>query len=99
MDLKSAGKDAEQCLNEEQLKIYALGYQQMTGEIPDVLMIYILDHPKGPKVEKEDVKKAMIDQVKYKIQTAAKCIRDDDLQQKREERKCKKCYLGVICPK
>ncbi len=55
-----AGKDAEQCLNAEQLKIYALGYQEMTGKRADYLMIYNLDAPDGSKNAGEDIKDALI---------------------------------------
>ena len=98
IDLKSAGKDAEQCLNAEQLKIYALGYQEMTGEKADYLMIYNLDAPDGSKNAGEDIKDTLVIEVQKKIKKAAKCIRENDLPRpKKLGDKCKNCYVRGLC--
>ena len=43
VDLKTGAKDASECLNAEQLRIYALGYRALTGEAAQQLQIYHLD--------------------------------------------------------
>ncbi len=96
VDLKSAGKDAEQCLNAEQLKIYALGYQQMTGENADYLMIYNLDAPDGSKNAGEDIRQETIIEVQDKIKEAAGCIRNSELPRDKGE-KCVNCYVRGLC--
>ena len=96
VDLKSAGKDAEQCLNAEQLKIYALGYAQMVGKSADYLMIYNLDEPDGSKNAKEEIRQDAIDQVQVKIKSAAEHIRNSDLP-RCVGAMCEKCYVKGLC--
>ena len=98
VDLKSAGKDAEQCLNAEQLKIYALGYQEMTGTNADYLMIYNLDAPDGSKNAGEDIKAEAVTEVQKSIRDAAKHIRDNDLKRPdKQQDKCAGCYVRGLC--
>lgn len=96
VDLKSAGKDAEQCLKAEQLKIYALGYQQMTGQNADYLMIYNLDAPDGSKNAGEDIRQETVNDVQVKIRKAADCIRNSNLPRD-PGNKCDNCYVRGLC--
>ena len=98
VDLKSAGKDAEQCLNAEQLKIYALGYEGMTGETADYLMIYNLDHPDGSKNASEPVDRNILIEVEKSVKHAANCIRNSTLP-KQEGKNCDQCYVKGLCKK
>lgn len=96
VDLKSAGKDAEQCLNAEQLKIYALGYSEMTGAQPDYLMIYNLDHPDGSKNAREEVRQEALVEVQRKVLKAADNIRGNELT-RCVSQACKTCYVKEVC--
>lgn len=98
VDLKSAGKDAEQCLNAEQLKIYALGYEGMTGEPADYLMIYNLDHPDGSKNASEPVDRNVLIEIEKSVNKAANCIRNSELP-RQEGCNCDKCYVRGLCKK
>ncbi len=98
VDLKSAGKDAEQCLNAEQLKIYAIGYQEMKGKDPDYLMIYNLDHPDGSKNAGEDVVSDQLIETRRHVLDAARAIRSCELPRQKSE-KCKNCYVRNLCGK
>ncbi len=98
VDLKSAGKDAEQCLNAQQLKIYALGYRAMTGTVPDYLMIYNLDAPDGSKNAQEEVREDVLRQVEITVLDAARNIRDSNLPKCVGEN-CEKCFVKELCKK
>jgi DNA helicase-2/ATP-dependent DNA helicase PcrA len=98
VDLKSAGKDAEQCLNAEQLKIYALGYENATGKKADYLEIYNLDHPDGSKNAREEVKQEVLESVRKGVIDAANNIRNNNLPKCRSE-KCATCYVKGLCGK
>lgn len=98
IDLKSAGKDAEQCLNAEQLKIYAIGYQEATGEPADYLMIYNLDYPDGKKNAKEEVRRETLVETRKLVLDAARCIRGDHLPRQKGGN-CKNCYVKHLCGK
>ncbi|MCR5060542.1 MAG: ATP-dependent helicase [Saccharofermentans sp.] len=96
IDLKSAGKDAEQCLNAEQLKIYAIGYEEASGVPADYLMIYNLDKPDGSGNKGELVDKQSLEETKKSVVEAARCIRASDFP-KRKSDKCKNCYVKNLC--
>ncbi len=96
VDLKSAGKDAEQCLNAEQLKIYALGYRQMTGSDADYLKIYNLDAPDGSKNEKEAVSGISLTEVQDGIKKATEKIRKSELPRVMNDT-CKTCHVRQLC--
>lgn len=96
VDLKSAGKDAEQCLNAEQLKIYAIGYQEASGEPADYLMIYNLDKPDGSGNKGEDVRNDDLIETRKRIIKAARSIRNSELPCQKGE-KCKSCYVKGLC--
>ena len=96
VDLKSAGKDAEQCLNAEQLKIYAIGYQEMKGKTADYTMIYNLDVPDGSANKGEKVDPEALAQTRQHVLDAADCIRNSRLPMRRGEN-CKNCYVRGLC--
>ena len=96
VDLKSAGKDAEQCLNAEQLKIYAIGYQEMTGEAADYLMIYNLDKPDGSGNKGDSVKESELVETRRRVLDAARCIRSSELPKTKSD-KCSSCYVRGLC--
>ena len=96
VDLKSAGHDAEQCLNAEQLKIYALGYEINTGQLADRLMIYNLDAPDGSKNESQPVDSKLIDATKKGIVDAANKIRESKLP-RCSGKSCATCYVKGLC--
>ena len=98
VDLKSAGHDAEQCLNAEQLKIYALGYKENTGKLADRLMIYNLDAPDGSRNRSQSVKSSDIKDTQKKIVDAANNIRSSNLPRCKGSA-CDSCYVKGLCRK
>lgn len=49
VDFKTKNRDVTECINAEQLKIYALGYMKLTGEKADYLEVYNLDNMEQDK--------------------------------------------------
>lgn len=94
VDFKTASREVTECINAEQLKIYALGYQKLTGETADYLEIYNLDNSES---ERQRVTEGLLDNVSRDIRDAASNIRKNDLPRKCSKEKCQKCYLNYLC--
>ena len=94
VDFKTANRDVTECINAEQLKIYALGYQVLTGEKADYLEIYNLDNSEQ---QRERVTDELLTNVKKDIKNAANKIRTNDLPRDCSSEKCSKCYLNYLC--
>ena len=94
IDFKTASREVTECINAEQLKIYALGYQKLTGETADYLEIYNLDNSES---ERQRVTEGLLENVSRDIRDAASNIRNNDLPRKCSKEKCQKCYLNYLC--
>ena len=78
----------------EQLKIYALGYQELTGEKANYMEVYQLDSEKRIK---EEVTETVIQDVRKDIADAATNIRNNNLMRKCNKENCSKCHLNHLC--
>ena len=94
VDFKTKSRDVTECINAEQLKIYALGYQKLTGETADYMEIYNLDNSES---ERQRVTDNLLDEVSHEIRDAADNIRKNNLPRKCSKEKCKNCYLNYLC--
>lgn len=94
VDFKTKNRDVTECINAEQLKIYALGYMKLTGEKADYLEIYNLDNAES---DKQRVTDSLLQDVGNDIREAATKIRANDLPRKCSKEKCQDCYLNYLC--
>lgn len=94
VDFKTKNRDVTECINAEQLKIYALGYMKLTGEKADYLEIYNLDNAES---DKQRVTDSLLEGVGNDIRKAAGKIRSNDLPRQCSKDKCKTCYLNYLC--
>lgn len=93
IDFKSTDRAQEENVTRQQLHIYAMGYQQLTGNKADLVEIYNLDEGAGATV-RELVDDSMIEQTENAIIAAGKEIRANRLC--RVER-CTGCDFQGIC--
>lgn len=94
VDFKTKNRDVTECINAEQLKIYALGYMKLTGEKADYLEVYNLDNTES---DKQRVTDGLLKDVGDDIREAATKIRANDLPRKCSKEKCRDCYLNYLC--
>ena len=94
VDFKSANKKVLQSLDSEQLKIYSLGYERLTGEKADFVEIYQLDAGNSAR---ETLSGSVADDVTVEIKEAAERIRGNDLPRRCSAEKCAKCHLRHLC--
>ena len=94
VDLKSNDRAQAEDITEAQLHIYALGYQELTGQNADLVEIYELDERKRkPRAVDED----FINDVKLKVHTAATTLRTGTLTVDPHPKKCGACDYRGLC--
>ena len=93
IDFKSTERSQEEEITRQQLHIYALGYQQLTGSRADLVEIYNLDEGAGATV-RELVDDAMLQQTEAAIVSAGLDIKENRLCRAGQ---CSGCDLTGIC--
>jgi len=92
IDFKSTERSQEEEITRQQLHIYALGYQQLSGCRADLVEIYNLDEGAGATV-REMVDDAMLQNTEEAIVVAGREIKNDNLCR----RQCAGCDFKGIC--
>ena len=93
IDFKSTERSREEDVTRQQLHVYALGYQQLTGSRADLVEIYNLDEGAGATV-RELVDDAMLRQTEEAIVSTGRDIKGNRLCRIGQ---CSGCDLTGIC--
>lgn len=94
VDLKSTDRAQAEDVTEAQLHVYALGYQDLTGQRPDYVEIYELDERRRkPRSVDDD----FIADVKTKVRDAAGALRTGTLPTVPAPKKCRTCDYRGMC--
>lgn len=93
IDFKSTERSQEEDVTRQQLHIYALGYQQLTGSRADLVEIYNLDEGAGATI-RELVDDAMLQKTETAIVAAGCEIKDNSLCRVGQ---CAGCDFTGIC--
>lgn len=94
VDFKTANKEVQESINKEQLKIYALGYEELMGTKADYMEVYHLDSENNVR---ESITDRMIEEVQTDIKDAAAKIRRNHLPRKCDKENCSKCHFNYLC--
>lgn len=94
VDFKTANKQAVESIKKEQLKIYVLGYQELTGKTADYMEVYQLNSERSVR---ENITDTIIQEVRKEITDAATNIRNNNLPRKCNKENCSKCHLNHLC--
>jgi DNA helicase-2/ATP-dependent DNA helicase PcrA len=92
---KTKGLTINTDLSEEQLKIYSIGYNKLTGEDAHFIEIYNLED--NNVIDRKKLNKEDIDKTKNNIIKAADNIRNNLLMKQCDNKRCKDCYINGIC--
>jgi DNA helicase-2/ATP-dependent DNA helicase PcrA len=96
VDFKSTERAQAEDITRDQLHIYAVGYQELTGRRADVLEVLNLDE-KG-KNTRELVNDSLLDGIRDKIAGAGKDLRDNRLPRLKSWcSTCEDCDLAGLC--
>jgi len=94
VDMKASDMAQLEKTTEQQLHIYAVGYEQLTGRRADLVEIYELD-TQTRKVRAVD--DGFVQEVKTQITGAATALKANDLPARPSIGRCKACDMCQIC--
>ncbi len=94
-DVRDPVKARQRARDSLQLQIYAMGYEAMTGRLPDALALHFLD---SGLVGRVDVDPKRLAKAREKIATAATGMRARDYTPKPDYVACGYCAFRDICP-
>lgn len=97
VDFKSSEKAQTEDITRDQLHVYALGYQELTGKSADLIEVLNLDE-KG-KTTREPIANPVLVGVQERIRKAGEALRSNNLQRLKvwEEKSCGACDMSGIC--
>lgn len=96
VDFKSTDRAQAEEVTRDQLHVYAVGYEELTGERPDLIEVLNLDQE--AKSDREKVEEPLLVAVRDRIREAGTSLRSNDLP--RHEAWCKacdRCDLAALC--
>jgi DNA helicase-2/ATP-dependent DNA helicase PcrA len=94
-DVRDPVKARQRARESLQLQIYAMGYEALTGRLPDYLQLYFLDSGLVGRVE---VDPKRLEKARAKIALAAAGMRARDYTPKPDRMSCTYCPFREICP-
>jgi DNA helicase-2/ATP-dependent DNA helicase PcrA len=96
VEFKSDEEDADAPITKDQLKLYALGHRELTGETANYIMTYVIgkNQPKTPeKLYDDDLK-----EIEQKIKDSVGLIRDEKFVRTSNIRVCaENCHQIRLC--
>ncbi|HZD02460.1 MAG TPA: ATP-dependent DNA helicase [Actinomycetes bacterium] len=96
VDFKSTERAQAEDVTRDQVHVYALGYQELTGESADLIEILNLD--KKADSVREMVDDALLGDIRQKIRSAGDALRDNDLPRHVNWcHACDHCDLAGLC--
>jgi len=94
-DVRDPARARQRTRDSLQLQIYAMGYEALTGRLPDYLQLHFLD---SGLVGRAEVDQKRLAKAREKISTAAAGMRARDYTAKPDRMTCTYCPYREICP-
>ena len=94
-DVRDPAKARQRARDSLQLQIYAMGYEAMTGRLPDALALHFLE---SGLVGRVDVDPKRLAKARERIATAAAGMRARDYTATPDSLACSYCAFRDICP-
>ena len=94
VDLKSNKRTQAEEVTEEQLHIYALGYEELTGRQADFVEVYELDDRKSSA---QPVNDRFMNDIRKKVGKAAQALRENRMLTAPSKKKCAACDYHGLC--
>jgi DNA helicase-2/ATP-dependent DNA helicase PcrA len=94
-DVRDPARARQRARDSLQLQIYAMGYEAMTGRLPDAVQLHFLD---SGLVGRAEVDPRRLAKARAQIATAAAGMRARDYTPKPDHLSCSYCPYREICP-
>ena len=94
-DVRDPSRARQRARDSLQLQIYAMGYEAMTGRLPDAVQLHFLD---SGLVGRAEVDPKRLARARTQIATAAAGMRARDFTPKPDHISCSYCPYREICP-
>jgi DNA helicase-2/ATP-dependent DNA helicase PcrA len=94
-DVRDPARARQRARDSLQLQIYAMGYEALSGRLPDYVQLHFLD---SGLVGRAEVEPARLAKARRKIATAAAGMRARDYTPKPDRMACGYCPFREICP-
>ena len=94
-DVRDPVKARKRARESLQLQIYAMGYEALTGRLPDYVQLYFLD---SGLIGRAEVDPKRLAKARQKIATAAAGMRARDYTATPDRMACSFCAFRTICP-
>lgn len=96
VDFKSTDRAQAEEVTRDQLHVYAVGYEELTGEGADLIEVLNLDE--AGKSTREEVEDSLLAEVKGRIRAAGESLRSNDLPRLTAWcSHCDRCDLAALC--
>jgi DNA helicase-2/ATP-dependent DNA helicase PcrA len=96
VDFKSTARAQDEDVTRDQLHVYAVGYEELTGERADLIEVLNLDEE--GKTIREEVEGPLLLEVRDRIRVAGESLRDNNLPRLPVwSEQCDKCDLAELC--
>jgi DNA helicase-2/ATP-dependent DNA helicase PcrA len=96
VDFKSTDRAQPEEVTRDQLHVYAVGYEELTGENADLIEVLNLDE--AGKSTREEVETGLLTDVRERIREAGESLRDNQLDRLASWcSHCERCDLAGIC--
>lgn len=96
VDFKSTARAQDEDVTRDQLHVYVVGYEELTGERADLVEVLNLDEE--GKTIREEVEDPLLVQVRERIREAGDSLRENSLPRLPEwTENCSKCDLAELC--
>jgi DNA helicase-2/ATP-dependent DNA helicase PcrA len=94
-DVRDPARARQRARDSLQLQIYAMGYEAMTGRLPDAVQLHFLE---SGLVGRADVEPKRLEKAREQIAKAAAGMRARDYTPKPDYLACSWCAFREICP-
>ncbi|MFF2955898.1 ATP-dependent helicase [Kitasatospora sp. NPDC057965] len=96
VDLKSSERAQAEDVTLDQLHVYVVGYEELSGTRADLVEVLNLDENSGSK--REEVSEDLLDRISGKVAEAGQALRDNNLPRKQNWcDTCNTCDFAAVC--